>query len=330
MKKGFGDPMKIGAWFHTADNVPLEGQLALAAQNGLETARCYSIGYAQKAAPTLRQFALSLLAGMHVDGPALVADWRSQLRLEELEAYHQLGIELEAICVGNELREGGDEPGKKEFTHGLARNLVNLLGAYRAWLDGHGLSIPLTYAMEGIVFDETGNFFDWVWPVVAACDIVGVNLYPLGNAGWFTFGAFEESRRFLLDPGIRKARLAEYEIRFRLLLDQLRKVGKPLLLTETGFPSAVGYRREGERLVVPESDNTHYEQAMQEFLALIRRIDDEYRHPICGLYFYEWRDNLYHAKIWNVEQSPIHVAFGLCDHRGVPKMDIKALVEIMK
>jgi hypothetical protein len=27
----------------------------------------------------------------------------------------------------------------------------------------------------------------------------------------------------------------------------------------------------------------------------------------------------------NVEQSPIHVAFGLCDRFGVPKFDIKKL-----
>jgi hypothetical protein len=318
--------MKIGAWFHAADNVPLEEQFALAARNGLTAARSYSIDYAKKAAPTLRQFDLSLLAGMHVDGPALVADWRSQLRLEELETYHRLGVKLEAICVGNELREGGDEPGKKKFTRGLADNLFKLLTAYRTWLDEHGLSTPLTYAMESIVFDETGNFLDWVWPVIEACDIVGVNSYPMENAGWFTFGAFEESRRFLLDPGIRKKRLTQYEMRFRLLLDQLKKVGKPLLLTETGFPSAVGYRREGERLIVPESDNTHYGKAMQEFLVLIRGIDNEYGHPIRGLAFYEWRDNLYHDKIWNVEQSPIHVAFGLCDRFGAPKFDLEKLI----
>ncbi len=322
--------MKIGAWFHTADNVPLEEQFALAARSGLTAARSYSIDYSQKAAPTLRQCDLSLLAGIHVDGTALVANWRSQLRVEELETYHRLGVKLDAICVGNELREGGDEPGKKRFTRGLADNLFNLLTAYRRWLNEHSLSTPLTYAMESIVFDETGNFLDWVWPVIEACDIVGVNLYPMENAGWFTFGAFEESRRFLLDPDIRRVRLAEYEIRFRRLLDQLKKAGKPLLLTETGFPSAVGYRREGERLIVPESDNTHHGQAMQEFLAIIRRIDDEYGHSIRGLYFYEWRDNLYHDKIWNVEQSPIHVAFGLCDRRGVPKMDIGTLLENMK
>ncbi len=315
--------MRIGAWFHTADNIQLEEQFALAARNGLSAARSYSIGYAKKAAPPLRQFGLGLMAGMHVDGPALVADWRSQLRLEELETYHRLGVKLEAICVGNELREGGDEPGKKKFTRGLAHNLCNLLTAYRTWLDEHGLSTPLTYAMESIVFDETGNFLDWVWPVIEGCDIVGVNSYPMENAAWFTFGAFEESRRFLLEPDIRIKRLAQYEIRFRLLLDQLRKAGKPLLLTETGFPSAVGYRREGERLIVPESDNAHYGKAMQEFLALIRRIDDEYGHPIRGLNFYEWRDNLYHDKIWNVEQSPIHVAFGLCERFGTPKFDLE-------
>jgi hypothetical protein len=106
----------------------------------------------------------------------------------------------------------------------------------------------------------------------------------------------------------------------------LKKAGKPLLLTETGFPSAVGYHREGERLIVPESDPARYGQAMQEFLALIRRLDEEYDHPVRGLYFYEWRDNLYHDKIWNVEGSPIHTAFGLCDRFGTPKFNLRELI----
>jgi len=66
---------------------------------------------------------------------------------------------------------------------------------------------------------------------------------------------------------------------------------------------------------------------MQEFLALIRRVDDEYGHPIRGLYFCEWRDNLFHDKIWNVEGSPIHVGFGLRDRFSLPKMDIQALLK---
>lgn len=321
--------MQIGAWIHTGEGPSLEGQIALAARNGLQSIRSYSYDYAEKVASALRQNGMGLLAGLHVDGPALAADWHSQLRLGELTAYHRLGLRLEVLCVGNELREGGDEPGKKKFTAALANNLASLLAAYRAWLQEHALSTPLTYAMEGIVFDEKGDFLDWVWPVVEACDIVGVNAYPMEDAGWFTFGAFEESRRFLLDPSVRKQRLEQFERRFRLLLDQLKKAGKPLLLTETGFPSAVGYHFEGERLVIPESDNVHYAKAMQEFLTLLCRLDEEYDHPIRGLYFYEWRDNLYHAKIWNVEGSPIHTAFGLCDHLGVPKMDIKAILETM-
>jgi len=318
--------MIIGAWIHEGDGMTVGQQIPLAAQSGLRSIRSYDINYAQRAAPALMQHSLSLLAGMHVDGAKLATDWHSQLRLEELEDYQQLGVRLEAICVGNELREGGDEPGRKKFTANLSHNLSKLLTTYRTWLDEHEFSTPLTYAMEGIVFDETGNFLDWVWPVVEACDIVGVNSYPMDAAGWFTFGAFDESRRFLLNPGIRRARLAEYEARFGLLLDQLKKVGKPLLLTETGFPSAVGYHREGDRLIVPESDNPRYGEAMQEFLALIRRLDDEYGHPIRGLYFYEWRDNLYHDKIWNMEGSPIHTAFGLCDRFGTPKTNIKKLI----
>jgi hypothetical protein len=321
--------MKIGAWIHEGGGMTAAQQIPQAAQSGLHSIRSYDFGYAKRAAPALQRHNMSLLGGMHVDAEALLTDWESQRRLEELEAYHQLGIRLEAICVGNELREGGDEPDKKKFSPTLANNLAKLISSYRAWLDGHGYATPLTYAMEGIVFDEKGTFLEWVWPVVEACDIVGVNLYPMNSEGWFTFSAFAESRRFLLDSGYRKARLGEYSDRLSLLMDQLAQVGKPLLLTETGFPSAVGYQRAGERLIVPENDADHYGEAMQEFLERIKALDDQHNHLIRGLYFYEWRDNLYHDKIWNVENSPIHTAFGLCDQNGIPKIDIKRLVEKM-
>jgi hypothetical protein len=318
--------VKIGAWIHTADDVPLDAQIALAAQSGLATIRCYHYGYAQEAAPALKRAGMSLLAGMHVDGQGLAHDWRSQVRLDELAHYHELGVPLEAICVGNELREGGDEPDKKRFTARLSFGMANVLDTYRHWLDEHGHDTPLTYAMEGIVYDREGHFYEWVWPLVDACDIVSLNAYPMGNSAWFTFGAFEESRRFLYDARVRNDRLALFELRLRRALQALEQAGKPMILTETGFPSAVGYHVEGDRLVVPESDNERYGEAMHEYVGLIRRVNADHGGRIRALYFYEWRDNLYHGKIWNVEQSPIHVAFGLCDRFGVPKFDFAPML----
>jgi hypothetical protein len=319
--------MKIGAWIHTRD-LDITSQVESAAAAGLRSIRSYSFDYAQNAAPALQRAGMSLLAGMHVDSEALAADWRSQLRLDELARYHELGVSLEGICVGNELREGGDEPDKKRFTARLSYGLANLIDAYRRWMDEHGLSTPLTYAMEGIVFDAQGDFFEWLWPLVDACDIVGLNLYPMGNEAWFTYGAFEESRRFLQEDRARHDRLALFEYQLRRALQALERAGKPLILTETGFPSAVGYRIEGERMVIPEIDRENYAQAMQEFVTLIARANREYGGRLRTLYFYEWRDNLYHNKIWNVEQSPIHTAFGLCERDGQPKMDIRRLVEL--
>jgi hypothetical protein len=318
--------MKIGTWIHSHDDVPLEEQIATAAKNGLQTIRSYHFGYAERVASALQETGMSLLAGMHVDAQALIEDWRSQVRLDELAQYHELGVSLEAICVGNELREGGDAPDKKRFTARLSFGLANVLDTYRRWLDEQGYTTPLTYAMEGIVLDRQGAFNEWLWPLVDACDVVSLNLYPMDNAAWFTFDAFEESRCFLCDARTRNDRLALFELHLRRALQQLEGVDKPMLMSEIGFPSAVGYRMEGERLVVPENDNARYGEAMREFVKLIRQVNSDYDGRIQALYFYEWRDNLYHRKIWNVEQSPIHVAFGLCDRFGVPKFDIKELV----
>ncbi len=319
--------MKLGAWIHTHD-LDLSPQIQAAAAAGLSSIRSYGIDYALQAAAALRQTGLSLLGGMHVDSAALAANWRSQVRLDELERYHTLGVELEGICVGNELREGGDEPDKKRFTARLSFGLASLLDAYRGWMAERGLHTPLTYAMEGIVFDAQGNFLEWLWPLVDACDVVGLNLYPMGNEAWFTYGAFEESRRFLHDPRVRHDRLAAFEYQLRRALQLLEPAGKPVILTETGFPSAVGYHIQGERTVVPESDHARFAEAMEEFIALIARVDREYGGRIRTLYFYEWRDNLYHAKIWNIEQSPIHTAFGLCERDGSPKLDIRRLARM--
>jgi hypothetical protein len=192
--------------------------------------------------------------------------------------------------------------------------------------------------MEGIVCDADGRFFEWLWPLIDACDVVGMNLYPMGESAWFTPGAFEESRKFLQESRARHDRLARFEIQLRTVLGQLEQAGKSLLLTETGFPSAVGFRLEdggagvpaGRSLVIPEHDRDGFSQAMEEFGGLIARINREYGGRIRGLVFYEWRDNLYHAKIWNVEDSPIHTAFGLCDKEGQPKLDIQGLVKLLK
>lgn len=319
--------MKFGTWVHHYDDISLDSQIALAAESGLQTLRSYHIAYAEQAAPALKQAGMSLFADMWVDAAALAKNWRSQIQLEELARYHELGVPLAAICVGNELREGGDAPGDKQFSARLSFGLANLIATYRQWMDAHGYTTPLTYAMEGIVFDREGYFNEWVWPLIDACDIVSVNSYPMDDHGWFTFDAFEESRRFLCDTRARNDRLALFEVRLRRILQQLERIGKPLTISETGFPSAVGYHMTDDQLIVPHSDNARYGGAMGEFITLIRRVNADYGDRVQAVYFYEWRDNLYHHKIWNEEQSPIHVAFGLCDRFGVPKLAIKELVD---
>jgi hypothetical protein len=148
----------------------------------------------------------------------------------------------------------------------------------------------------------------------------------MGVPEWHGWGAFDESRKFLTEPRVRNDRLALFEIQLRRVLGQLEDLDKPLMLSETGFPSATGYTQESENLIVPINENEQYEAAMRQFIGIIRAVNREYQGRIQAIYFYEWRDNLYHSKIWNVEESPIHTAFGLCDLFGNPKFDIKRLL----
>jgi hypothetical protein len=317
---------KFGAWVHSHDDIPLDNQFRLAKQNGIHSIRSYSISYSEKIADTLKNLDMSLYGGIHVDSEALIKDWRSQVKLDELEKYHKLGVQLEAICVGNELRQFGDEPDKKRFTARLSFGLANVLAAYRKWLDEHGDNTPLTYAMEGIVFDKDGIFYDHLWPLIDALDIISINLYPMGQNAWHGASQFDESRQFLQNSRVRNDRMLRYEVQLRNVLQALEGTGKPVMLSETGFPSALNYERDKAGHIVPVNDNERYGEVMDEFLNIVDRANADFGNPIKAIYFYEWRDNLYHTKITNVEQSPIHCAFGLCDRFGNPKFDIKTLL----
>lgn len=318
--------LKYGAWIHTGGNVSLEDQVRKAKECGVTSVRSYGIDYSEKLVPALQETGISLMAGMHVDAEALVEDWHSQVRIDVLEKYHQLGIKLDAICVGNELRQFGDHPDKKKFTARISFGLANVLNTYREWMDKHGYSTPLTYAMEGIVFDANGVFYEHLWPLVDACDIVSINLYPMGKEAWHGPNQFDESRLFLQDAKTKEKRLLRFEMQLRNVLKALEVVNKPLILSETGFPSAIGYERDEDGLIYAVSDNESYGKVMDEFLGTIDTVNIEFADRIKSIYFYEWRDNQYHSKIDNIEGSPIHCAFGLCDRFGVPKFDVNAIL----
>ena len=326
--------MKLGAWIHDYSDTELEAQAHAAAQYGLASIRSYWLGYSQKVAPIVKAAGIQLLASMSVDGPKLAADWRTQVKLDELETTAALDCPLTGLCVGNELREGGDEPDKKRFTARLSFGLARVLETYREWMEKNGIEIPLTYAMEGIVFDNNGRFKEHLWPLIDACDIVSLNLYPMTNAQWFTFDAFEESKTFLRDDKVWRRRMSEYDARLRMTLEVLEKAGKKVILSEMGFPSGVGYtisdetNSDGEKFVRPVHDTDAFSHRMCDYVRLLASASADYGDVIEVAYFYEWWDNHHHRKIWNVEQSPIHTCFGLCDENGAPKLDIGSLVAI--
>ena len=322
--------MKFGAWIHSNSQPSWQDALLLAGRSGLHSIRSYSFDYSAKVAPILRQTGMSLLAGMHVESGPLAEDWRSQVRLDELAAHFELGIPLEAICVGNELREGGDAFDKKQFTASLAEGLANVLDVYHDWMAQHGLSTPLTYANEMLSFGSGGSLRPETMPLMQACDIISANHYPMAAAGWMGTAAFLVNEQLLHDTRTQNDQFVRFECVLRTLLQEAERLDKPLMFSETGFPSAVDWRHSGDfepgkLRYHPIHDTASYEAAMRRFVRLIQSVNADYRGRIHALYFYEWQDNLGHPKIWNVEKSPIHIAFGLCDEEGNPKLDINKL-----
>ena len=55
--------MKIGAWIHSGGEIALDDQIVLAVKYGLQTIRCYHLGYAEKVVPTKEEMKKHLADG---------------------------------------------------------------------------------------------------------------------------------------------------------------------------------------------------------------------------------------------------------------------------
>ena len=321
--------MKIGAWIHDYSGQNLEEQVRHAATAGIRSVRSYHFDYSRKIAPLAKEQGMTLLAGIPVDSEGLVKEWSSQVRLDDLDSTIALECPLEAICVGNELREGGDDPATKRFTARLSYGLARLIETYRNHLERSGASTRFTYAMEVLVFDDSLQFKDSVLPLIDACDVVSLNSYPITDEQWFGYSAFEANAEFLRNDRVWRRKLSIYEARLRNALELLMMLDKPLILSEMGFPSGVGYRIDGtikgNDHIWPVHDLDAFGNRMREYVELLSQISRDYGGLLETVHFYEWWDNHYHSKIWNVEQSPMHTCFGLCDEAGNEKLDISAL-----
>jgi hypothetical protein len=310
--------MILGAWFHGADGKLSQEQLRSASAVGLTSIRSYNYSYVADLAPALKSMNMSAYAGIHVAAEGILSDPYSQIKTDIAAQYFDLDIPMTALCIGNELRDPWTEVGKWTLSAELASNLAVVISELKKWLTDHGYEVPLTYAMEG----------PFPWPerlitVIEACDIISINHYPIKGRHWFGECGFEENKKFLRDKRERELLMLDYELGLRRVMQQVTSLGKELILSETGLPSGIAFRRE-QGLVIPEHDPDAFADIYRRLLSIVYRVNADYDGRIKAVYFYEWRDNLHHSKIQS-ENSPIHTCFGLCYSDGTPKFDLQTL-----
>jgi hypothetical protein len=272
---------------------------------------------------------MNVYAGIHVQPEDILRDPYSQIKVEHSDSllkiaarYFELGIPMTALCVGNELRDPWTEVGRWTLSAKLASNLAIVISELRKCLTDHGYNVPLTYAMEGPF-----PWKEWLTPVIEACDVISINHYPIKSRHWFGESGFEENRKFLTDKRERELLMLDYELALRQVMERVTRMGKELILSETGLPSGIAFGRRGN-LFLPEHDSDAFEDAYRRLLSIIHKVNADYDGGIKAVYFYEWRDNLYHRKIQS-ENSPIHTCFGLCHSDGTPKFDLQHAMEIL-
>jgi hypothetical protein len=337
--------MIVGAWFHPSGVIRIEDSgLSNAVKTGIEAARTYNYEHSEKISGIMKKLNMSLYAGIDINPENLLKDWRHEIKQNHILGTHQLNVPLTAICFGNELREyteGG--PPNWKFTGRLAFAISNLLTAAKKFIQEHGFSTPVTYAMEGFGLDADGKLKEWVVPIVEAVDVHSINCYPMEAKDWFTLDAFRHNKKFLTDAREANLRLAKFEFMLRSLLNELERYDKPLIISETGLHAGVDFkvvrRREsskklaietiGGTRIIPIQDSNNFMKAYLRLSRLISEVNRDYSGRIQGVFIYEWRDNPFHKKIKS-EDSPVHACFGLCYVDGSPKFDISKVTSILR
>jgi len=314
------DEMILGAWFHNDDGKLDVKHLQAASEKGLTSIRSYNYSYVAELASLLRELSMSVYAGIYVEAEDILRNPRSQVKKEVVARYFELGIPMTALCIGNELRDPWTEVGQWTLSAKLVTNLAFVISELKDWLIAQGYNVPLTYAMEAPF-----PWKEWMTPVIEACDIISINHYPIKSRHWFGEGGFEANRKFLTDTRETTLLLLDYELTLRQVMEQVTAMGKELILSETGLPSGIAFARQ-HGTVIPKHEPTRFAEGYRQLLSIIYRVNADYNGHIKSVYFYEWRDNLYHRKIES-EDSPIHTCFGLCYSDGTPKFDISILTE---
>jgi hypothetical protein len=310
--------MILGAWFHNADgNLSFE-HLQSASAFGITSIRSYNYSYVAQLASMLKSLKMSVYAGIYIQSEDILSDPGSQIKTDIASQYFDLNIPITALCVGNELRDLWTEVGKWSLSEDLAAKLAEVILELKNWLADRGYDVPITYAMEGPF-----PWGEWITPVVRACDVISINHYPIKGRHWFGEGGFQENKRFLTAKREQALLMLEYELALRQVMEKVTSMDKELILSEVGIASGVGFRRTG-KLFISEHDPQAFEDTYKRLLSIIHKVNEDYDSRIKGVYFYEWRDNLYHGKIQS-ENSPIHTCFGLCYSDGTPKFDLEFL-----
>ena len=192
--------------------------------------------------------------------------------LERVVEHHALLAELagcELLCIAGGLRNATDadpeRPGRREVDLPVCNLKLErwerIIAVARQAFDG-----GLTYAADDIPELLNVQFWDRL-------DYVGVDLYePLGDPN---------------DPDRRLGRQA-LERRFGVALDRLAiqgaRVGKPVLVTEVGFPSASASRLDPTWIAGTAAP----EEQAELVHALSRAAREEREVPLAGLWLWRW------------------------------------------
>ena len=199
--------------------------------------------------------------------------WAAEFEhLERIVEHHALFAELagcELLCIAGGLRNATDSdrdrPGRRELDLPICdlklARWQRIIAVARQAFDG-----GLTYAADGIPELLNVEFWDQL-------DYVAVDLYePLGDPA---------------DPARRLGRRA-LERRFAVALERLAfqgaRVGKPVLVTELGFPSASESRFDPTWV----RGGTAPDEQAELLRAVARAVTDERDAPLAGMWLWRW------------------------------------------
>lgn len=301
---------------------------------GIDSLRVFSLNEGARLAPYAATHGMDLYLATHVSAFDLMNTSKLHIDLAAMDQISSSKVAIHALCLGHELGVPVESDTKHaRFPDSYEKTMVKVFNIFRSRfmivkerIRRRNIRWPLTHAFTAGEIWALVDDMPWsksLASLVESLDLVSVTIYP--HADWKGHLGLKSNHTFLSDRNYRLELIDRFEEEFSRLCDCLTGLGKPIVISETGLSSCIGWKGSRKNGMPIHGDDL-YVEAFSDWMDALGRICRNYS-GMRSVYLFEWKDNPEHPLVRG-SGLYIHAGFGLAEKNGHPKISRKSFLEI--